>query len=272
MADVNGIAITGGRRFLFWLGGITIVNCFLPTAWGHFGILIPRQRAVRRGEPVVLRYSTGHPFECELTDTPTPAKAQVIPPDGEARIDLKVEPRRVDDRAGGQVTIQRLTFTPAERGDHWVVVTSPLAFDEHAGGFVQDELKVLVRVQVRKGWDLPAGQRIELLPLTRPYGLRAGFAFKAQALLNGKPLADADVEIEKMNPNPPRKIPEDDALITQTAKTDANGYVLCTLDEVGWWGIMLATEDGTWDKDGKSWPIIRRAVLWVYVESGKGPW
>jgi cobalt/nickel transport protein len=254
------------RRFLFWLCGITIVHPFLPAAWGHFGILVPVQPAERRGEPVVLRYYTGHPFECELTDTPAPAKAQVILPDGKTRVDLKVEAQQVDDFTGGQVTVQTLTFTPTERGDHLVVVTSPLAFDEHAGGFVQDELKVLVRVQVQKGWDNPAGQRIELLPLTRPYGLRPGFAFKAQARLNGKPIADAEVEIEKLNPTPPEIIPEDDALVTQTVKTDVNGYVVCTLAEPGWWGMMVTAEDGRQERDGKQWPIIRRAIMWVYVD------
>lgn len=258
--------MTSARRFLFWLGGITILQFFLPAAWGHFGILVPEQPTARRGERVELRYSTGHPFECELADTPAPNKVQVILPDGKTRAEVKVEPRQVEDSGGGKVTVQVLTFTPAERGDHWVVVTGPLHFDEHAGGFVQDELKVLVRVQAQRGWDHPTQQAVELLPLTRPYGLKPGFAFKARALMHGKPLADTQVEIEKLNPTPPAEIPDDDALVTQVARTDSHGYVVCTLDESGWWGLMITTQDGSKDREGKTWPVLRRGILWVHVE------
>jgi cobalt/nickel transport protein len=263
----KGVNIVSNTRFLFCLLGITIVQLLLPLAvQGHFGILVPETPAVRRGEPVTLRYSTGHPFECQLVDTQAPEKVQVLLPDGKTRLDIKPQPKQVDDGQAGKVTVQTLTFTPAERGDHRVVVTTPLHFDEHAGGFVQDELQVLVRVQVSRGWDIPVGQMLELVPLTRPYGLKPGFAFKAQARLKGKPLADAQVEIEKLNPTPPREVPEDDALVTQVAKTDLNGYVICTLDDPGWWGMMVTAQDGTKEKDGKQWPIVRRGILWVWVE------
>lgn len=255
--------------FFVWLCGITIIPLFLRTADGHFGILLPEQAAVRRGEPVTLRYSTGHPYECQIVDTAAPEKAAVILPDGKTRVPLEARPVQVDGPEGGKITVQQLTFTPSERGDHWVVVTTPLHFDEHAGGFVQDELKALVRVQVQKGWDNASGQSIELLPLTRPYGLEPGHVFKAQARLKGKPLADAEVEIERYNAKPPQEIPEDEALITQAVKTDVNGYVVCTLDQPGWWGVMVTTEDGMREKDGKQWPVIRRGILWVKVEEGK---
>lgn len=257
------------KRLFIWIGGITIGSMFLPTAWGHFGILVPDSPVARRGEPITLRYSTGHPFECQIVDTVAPEKASVLLPDGKTRLDLKSEPKQVDNPEGGKVTVQTLTFTPAERGDHLVVVTTPLHFDEHAGGFVQDELKVLIRVQVQKGWDSVAGQGIELIPLTRPYGLKPGCVLKAQARLHGKPLADAEVEIERYNLVPPKSILEDEALVTQIAKTDVNGYVIATLDEPGWWGVMVTAEDGTKEKDGKAWPVVRRGIMWVYVE-GRG--
>jgi cobalt/nickel transport protein len=254
------------KSFYFCLAGITICPFFLPAAEGHFGILVPAPAAVRKGEPVTLRYWNGHPFECQMLDTEAPEKAQVILPDGKTRVDLEPKPVQVDDGQGGKVTAQSMNFTPTERGDHRVVLTTPLRFDEHAGGFVQDELQVLVRVQVTHGWDSPIGQMLEILPLARPYGLRPGFAFKAQALVKGKPLANAEVEIERLNPSPPKDIPDDDALVTQVVKTDMNGYFTCTLDEPGWWGVMVSAHDGSKEKDGKSWPIVRRGILWVRVQ------
>jgi hypothetical protein len=79
-------------------------------------------------------------------------------------------------------------------------------------------------------------------------------------------VADAEVEIERLNPSPPKDIPDDDALVTQVVKTDTNGYFTCTLDEPGWWGVMVSAHDGSKEKDGKSWPIVRRGILWVRVQ------
>lgn len=255
-----------GFRFLFGLCGITIINIFLPAAGGHFGILLPEEASVRKGEGVGLRYFSGHPFECQIVDTQPPERVQAVSPGGQTRVGLKTEPKQVDNGEGGKVTVQTMTFNPSERGDHWVVVTSPPRFDEHAGGFVQDELKVLVRVQVTHGWENAVGQTLELVPLSRPYGLKPGHVFKVQARLDGKPLADAMVEIEKFNAKPPERLPEDEALITQVVRSDVNGYVTCTLDEAGWWGLMVTAQVGTREKDGKSWPVVRRGILWVHVE------
>jgi hypothetical protein len=64
--------------------------------------------------------------------------------------------------------------------------------------FLQDSVKVVLHVQAQKGWDAVAGlagSGLELVPLTRPYGLQPGIAFQAQVLADGKPLLDPAPEL-----------------------------------------------------------------------------
>lgn len=258
--------MTGKASSSFFVAGIiTILNFVLPCARAHFSVLVPDSPAVRAGQEVTIRHYVGHPYECQIVDTREPEKVEVLLPDGQTRIDLRPEPEQVDNFEGGTVTIQTMRFTPSRRGDHLVLLKTPMRFDEHAGGFVQDEVKLILRVQVHQGWDNRADTPIELLPLTRPYGLEPGMAFKARAVLHGKPLVDAEVEIEKYHARPPERIPEDEALITRVVKTDVNGYIVVTLTEPGWWALNVQAEDGAKEKDGKRWPLIRRAQFWLYV-------
>lgn len=255
-----------GRQLFLCRASITIVVLVLTgPAWGHFSILVPEEPAVRAGQGAALLFCEGHPYECQWADTPKPERAEVLLPNGQ-RAPLAIEPRPAKDLDGKPITVHRLSFAPTERGDHLVLVTTPMHFDRHAGGFLQDDVKVDVRVQVQKGWDRAAGMTVELVPLTRPYGWRAGSVFVARAMFKGKPLADAEVEIEQFHPTPPKDIPEDDALITKVVKTDVNGYVICTLDEPGWWAIAVTAEDGTKTHEGKEYPVVRRGILWVKVE------
>ncbi|MFO7958548.1 MAG: DUF4198 domain-containing protein [Candidatus Brocadiia bacterium] len=215
----------------------------------------------------------GHPYEKIIFDTAEPEAFAALP-DGE-RQDLTVTPVKREDPATGEM---RSTFTfshvPEQLGDAWIVVAAPPILVEEEGEFVQDYVKQCLHVMVEKGWDRPVGLPIEIVPLTRPYGLEPGFVFKGRLLLDGEPLADAHVEIEQMNAfyvgeeDLPRDQfgMEDVPMITRTARTDANGYVTCTLDEPGWWIVCASTESGTLEAEGEQLPRVLRGGLWVHVE------
>jgi uncharacterized GH25 family protein len=177
------------------------------------------------------------------------------------------------------VTAYRLRFTPEQRGDYTLVLTTPPIWMEEDQEFLQDSVKVVLHVQAQNGWDRTAGPSretgLELVPLTRPYGLQPGTVFQAQALAGaGKrptPLAGALVEVERYNRMPPRSLPPDEQ-ITRTAKTDPNGVATCTLPEAGWWAITVQQRgQAQAEHDGKPFPVRRRATLWVYVEDKVAP-
>jgi cobalt/nickel transport protein len=254
--------------------GLTLLALALNSgpATAHYNMLLPATGG-KKGEAVTLTYQWGHPFEHQLFDAPPPLSLTVREPDGkktELRRDLeKVELTGRDSR----VKAYRLRFTPPARGDYvFVLQTAPIWMAEEEE-FFEDTVKVVLHVQAQDGWDAAAGADFEWLPLTRPYGLRAGMVFQAQALSTpegaGKPaprpLAGALVEVEHYNPAPPLDLPADE-LITHTARTDPNGVVTTTLTEGGWWCLTVGEKRGTREHEGKAYPVRRRSTLWVFVD------
>lgn len=242
----------------------------VPAA-AHFNMLLPQAASVKRGEPVTIVYQWGHPFEHQLFDAPAPQSLLLFAPDGK-KTDLTKLLQSVTAVTQDQkkAAAFRLPFTPDQRGDYLLVLTSPPIWMEEDQEFLQDTVKLVLHVQAQKGWDQIAGQVFEMVPFTRPYGLQPGMVFQAQALADGKPLAGSLVEIERYNPAPPKTLPPDEQ-ITRTAKTDPNGIVTCTLTEPGWWCITAGRDGGQKDRQGKLYPIRQRATLWVFVDEKSTP-
>jgi cobalt/nickel transport protein len=232
-------------------------------AAAHYNMLLPEPASARREQKVTVRYQWGHPFEHQLFAAPQPASVIAFQPGGK-KLELLVGLEKITQ----PIVAYRFRFKPTERGDYLFVLTTPPIWMEEDQEFLQDEVKVVVHVQVQKGWDRLAGTEFEMVPLTRPYGLTPGTVFQAQALVQGKPLAAALVEIEHYNPVAPKELPADEQ-ITRTAKTDPNGIVTCTLPESGWWCITAQRAHGQREHAGKNYPVRQRSTLWVYVDEQK---
>jgi cobalt/nickel transport protein len=231
-------------------------------AWAHFNMLFPESASVKRGEQVLFVYQWGHPFEHELFNAPAPQSLAMLSPDGK-RTDLVKTLEQIAEPT--PATRYQFRFKPEQRGDFVFVLTTPPIWMKEDEEFLQDTVKVVLHVQAQKGWDASAGQAFEMVPLTRPYGLQPGMAFQAQALLEGKPLGGALVEIERYNRARPAALPPDEQ-ITRTAKTDPGGVVTCTLTEPGWWCITAHRDGGVKEHEGKSYPVRQRSTLWVFVD------
>jgi cobalt/nickel transport protein len=242
-----------------------LVGSNLPVQ-AHYNMLLPQSSSGKRGEAVTLVYQWGHPFEHQLFDAPKPEHVAVVAPDGTAR-DLtgKVESLTLTAADGKNVKAFQVRFTPDQRGDYLVVLNAPPIWMPEDEEFLHDTVKVIVHVQAQNGWDTGAAQQLELMPLTRPYGLQPGMVFQAQALAEGKPLAGALVEIERYNPASPAKLPPDEH-ITRSAKTDPNGIVTTTLTEPGWWCLTAQRAGGMREHEGKKYPVKQRTTLWVMVD------
>jgi uncharacterized GH25 family protein len=243
-------------------------------------MLLPQKPSAKKGEPVTFVYQWGHPFEHQLFDAPAPGKLEVYAPDGKT-IDLTRSLEKVKSLTPGgkQVAAYRLRFTPEQRGDYTLVLTTPPIWLEEDKEFVHDTVQVVLHVQAQKGWDADTGYRFKWVPLTRPYGLVPGMVFQAQAVIPGRvvpaggpqgledhrPLAGSVVEIERYNARPPAQLPPDEH-ITRTSRTDPNGVVTCTLTEPGWWAITAQRPGPERERDGKRYPLRERTTLWVHVD------
>jgi uncharacterized GH25 family protein len=243
------------------IAGLTLLTlaAFGVPAGAHFTMLLPSAPATRKGEAVTLTCQWGHPFEHQLFDALPPVSLTVRRPDGK-QTDLTAGLEKTTVAAGdGTVTAYQVRFTPETRGDYVFVLRMPPVWMEEDGEFLEDSVQVVLHVQAQKGWD--AGTDCPWQPLTRPYGLPPGVAF--QARLRDRP--GTLVETERYNAAPPASLPPDEQ-ITRTAKTDANGVVTATLAEPGWWCLAAAVGEGSRQRDGKTYPVRRRSILWVYVD------
>src|SRR5262249_20185378 len=72
------------RYAIQWLLIVAALDLSIPSARGHYNMLLPERHSVRRGEPVTLLYQWGHPFEHQLFDAPAPEKVFVLSPDGKS--------------------------------------------------------------------------------------------------------------------------------------------------------------------------------------------
>src|SRR5262249_42640529 len=95
-------------------------------AGAHFNMLLPQAASVKRGEAVMVVYQWGHPFEHQLFDAPTPQSVIAIAPDGK-KTDLGklLEPLTLPLPEGKKVQALRFRFTPEQRGDHLLILTTP---------------------------------------------------------------------------------------------------------------------------------------------------
>jgi cobalt/nickel transport protein len=114
-----------------------------------------------------------------------------------------------------------------------------------------------------EGWSEPLGLKTEIVPLTRPFGNYAGNVFQGQVLLDGRPVAGADVEVEFYNAQGKYEAP-DGYMVTQVVKTDAGGVFTYGVPFAGWWGFAaLNTAEEKMDHQGKPKDVELGAVLWT---------
>jgi cobalt/nickel transport system permease protein len=237
--------------------------------FAHYSMVFPESNSGRLGQPVTVVYQWGHPFEHQLSDAAAPAALTILTPSGK-KIEAVKEMEAIDLPApdGKKARAFRFRFIPQERGDFVFVFRTPPIWMEEDAAFFEDTVQVVLHVQVQKGWDAAPGSKMEISPLTRPYGLQAGMAFQARVRAEGRALAGTLVEVERYNSAPPAVLPPDEH-ITRTVKTDADGVVTISLMEPGWWSLTASRNGGKKDHQGKMYPIRERVTLWVFVDEPK---
>ena len=150
---------------------------------------------------------------------------------------------------------------------HFMIETRP-RWSESRQRYEQEFVKATVPVYGEsRGWEVPCGLRLEVVPRTRPFGLGAPCLFSAQVRWQGQPLPGAQVRMYRINTD---KTPP--ALPTPwhcslEARADADGNVAFVLNRPGWW-CCVAETDGEPLKgpDGNPRPLRFGGVFWLYVD------
>ncbi|MBY0458012.1 MAG: DUF4198 domain-containing protein [Gemmataceae bacterium] len=241
---------------------------FLSRAAAHDLWLVPPASAKSNEKAVVSAVSgTKFPNGDHAPDPSKFAKRIVVAPDGTVS---EADASGMKEKAG------LLTWTPAKDGVYAVAVqTTPKVLKLDAEAFndylVSDGLphiyrlrakeksldqpaveryskspKALVRVGDGKGGDpcKPLGLPLEIVPLTNPFGCKAGDALKVRVLFDGKALADANLGWDH---------PGDGQDPAGTVRTDAKGEAMVPIARTGLMTIRLThmtrpkTKDYEWE-------------------------
>jgi cobalt/nickel transport protein len=230
-------------------------------AQAHFGMAIPSQSIVadKAKSNITLNLSFIHPMEMEGMDMVKPLQFGVAA--GEEKTDLL--PGLKEVKALGHKAWQG-SYTVKKPGVYTFYSVPAPYWEPAEDKFIQHITKVVVPAfGDDEGWDTPLGLKTEIVPYTRPFGNYAGNIFTGKVLLDGKPAANCDVEVEYYNKDRKYAAPNEYA-VTQVVKTNASGEFSFVAPWAGWWGFAALNDaDETIKQGGADKKIELGAVIWV---------
>ena len=194
-------------------------------------------------------------------DSTTPIKDGVAQPERRDLLGDLEEIRYLNQKAWGA------NVALTKPGLYQFIIEGRPWWDAAHGRYLQHYVKTTLPVYgVERGWSLPVGQRFEIVPLSRPFGLTAPAIFSGTVLMDGKPLAAASVRMARINTEK-RTVPtswhEDIA-----ARTNSKGEFSFVLNQPGWWCCMASIPgDPLKGPDGQPKPLQMGAMFWLYVDS-----
>lgn len=151
----------------------------------------------------------------------------------------------------------------------FIIETRPW-WNEAAQRYDQHYVKSFLPVYgVESGWEYPAGLPVEIVPLSRPFGLSNPCLFSGRVLDHGKARAGAQVRAQRINLENcvvPSRWHED-----TTVRANDRGEFSLILNRPGWW-CCTAIVEGTPLKghDGDPRPLQIGSSVWVYVDAADG--
>jgi cobalt/nickel transport protein len=247
---------------------LLIAGSLAVPAHAHFQMIIPSTDIVSPDDAkeVSLRLMFIHPMEGSAMDMGKPAAFGVVAGGKKQDLLKSLEPLSLKGHAAYQAA-----YTIKRPGDH-VFYVQPAPYWEPAEGVqIVHYTKVVVHaLGLEEGWDAELGHEMEIVPLTRPYGLWTGNLFRGIVKKNGKPLPFAEVEVEYYNEGGAVKAPAD-AFVTQVIKADAGGVFSYAMPRAGWWGFAALSESEHTMKspEGEDVPVEVGGVMWVRVSDMK---
>ncbi|MDD3462748.1 MAG: DUF4198 domain-containing protein [Sulfurospirillaceae bacterium] len=230
-------------------------------AYAHFQVILPEtdiadQSMGKKG--LHVKYEFTHPYEKTLMNMEKPLRAGVFADD---KI-IDILPSLKEVKVGNLSTWQSV-FSFKEPADYIFFVEPKPYFEPSEAKYIKHMTKVVVDgMNAGEGWDKAVGLKAEIIPLSRPYGLYKGNIFSGVVTFKGKPVPNAEIEVEFYNTK--KTDAPSEQHVTQVVKTDAQGVFHFAMPKAGWWGFAaLLEDDESIKKDGKTYPVELGAVMWV---------
>lgn len=240
------------------------LSILAENAFAHFGMVIPSDTMVMQDENRVINitFSFSHPFEGEGMELVKPNKCDVVI--NAKKKDLLSSLKETKVMGHKAWTVNHKINRPGV----YAFYMEPAPYWEPAEDcyIIHYTKTIIAAFGEEEGWDEAVGLKTEIVPLTRPFGLYAGNVFQGIVMLDGKPVAYAEVEVEYYNKEGEAKAPTD-YMVTQVTKTDKNGVFTYAAPVPGWWGFAaLNSADYKLKHNGQDKPVELGAVLWVKFE------
>ncbi len=230
----------------------------------HFLELIPSHDIVTQasGSQLDLALTFTHPMEGgPVMPMGEPVQFGVVGPEG--KTDLK--PRLQAIELGGS-RAYRADYKVRRPGDYSFYVEPAPYWEPAEGVMIVHYAKVVVDAYgAETDWDRELGLPVEIVPLTRPYGLWSGNLFRGVVKRDGRPLPFAEVEVEWRNDG--SLTPPSDPYITQVLKADANGTFTYAMPRAGWWGFAALVEgdEPLPNPEGQPVSVELGGLIWIYT-------
>ena len=250
------------RRFAILCLCLLFIFALAGVSQAHFGVIKPSAAMVMQGDNTDLELILAfcHPFEQKGMPMAKPRKFGVQTSSQKTDLLNTLQETKVLDNQAWKAKYS------LKRPGVYAFYFDPQPYWEPAENkYIIHQTKVYVAAfGAEEGWDREVGLKAEIVPLSRPFGIYAGNVFQGLVKFKGKPLANADVEVEYWNTDKKVKAPND-YFIAQVVKTDQNGVFTFAPTQAGWWGFAALTTEkqAVKDKKGQKKDAEYGAVLWV---------
>jgi cobalt/nickel transport protein len=264
---------------------ITIVLAFLlaTPARGHFQLLYTEESALNNGQATSLLLLFTHPAHGGPSmNMGKPEAFYLVSQRGEAAAvttDLAqyLEPIMwAGEQGTSQAYSARLPVAVTRSLGDYVFVLRPAPYYESGEDkYIQQFTKLIMNVGgVPGNWAEPVGLAAEILPLNKPYANWTGGVFRGIVLSEGRPVPNAELEVEYINHPPnlatrtfasqPRIVFPQASFGTMSIHANDRGEFTVGLPKAGWWGICALAVGPVTEHQGKT--LSQDAVIWVQVK------
>ncbi|MBF0334049.1 MAG: DUF4198 domain-containing protein [Alphaproteobacteria bacterium] len=244
------------------LAGAALATCVGSNAYAHFQELIPSTQIASEKKDAKISFNIRftHPMANGPIMEMGPPTVFGVLVNG-VRTDLRSALKAKKTNGKSTYTADFKLARPAEH----VFFIQPAPYWEPAEEtMIIHYTKVVVNAfGADEGWSDMVGFPVEIMPLTRPYGLWTGNAFTGIVTKNGQPVPFADVEVEYRSEGKV-KAPSD-PYVTQVVRADGNGVFSYVMPRAGWWSFaaLVTAEQPVKSPQGKDVPLEEGGLIWV---------
>lgn len=238
-------------------------------AQAHFQLIYTPKVNIEKPGDLTFKLIFWHPFENgHAMDMGEPVDFHMVLKG--KKTDLKKALKPITFHGASNEAKAYEAVVPVKRnGDYILVLTPAPYFEKSEDIYIQQITKSFInKGGVPTGWNEPLGLPAEIVPLNKPTNVIAGSTFSGVLLADGKPVPNAEIEIEYMAAEPDMATNKAKPATAQpmpggavVAITDENGVFTFGVPKAGFWGFAALGSGPVKKHEGKD--LSQDAVIWV---------